>query len=254
MDCPSEEQLIRMKLGEIANILSLSFDFSNRKLEVMHNNDVQVILKSLDDLQLQTKLISSEPTEAEVVQASDASNKKLLMLVLAINLFFFVLEAITGFISHSMGLVADSLDMLADVLVYGMSLYVIDKAIGMKKRVATISGYFQMFLAVFGFIEVIRRFLGKGDVPVFETMIIISLLALIGNAISMYLLKKSKNTEPHMKASIIFTSNDVLVNIGVIIAGILVFLTNSKIPDLLIGTLVFFLVARGALKILKLGK
>jgi Co/Zn/Cd efflux system component len=57
-----------------------------------------------------------------------------------------------------------------------------------------------------------------------------------------------------MKASMIFTSNDVIINSGVIIAGILVMLTNSKYPDLIIGTLVFLVVVQGAIRILKLGK
>jgi Co/Zn/Cd efflux system component len=58
----------------------------------------------------------------------------------------------------------------------------------------------------------------------------------------------------HMKASMIFTSNDVIVNLGVIVAGILVYFTNSKYPDLVVGSVVFFLVAKGAFKILKLAK
>lgn len=181
-------------------------------------------------------------------------DKKLLIIVLLINLCFFILEAITGFISHSIGLVADSLDMLADVIVYGLSLAVIEGAIAQKKKVAVASGYFQMILAVLGFIEVMRRFLGFGEVPLFQTMIIVSILALIGNGVSMYLLHKSKSTEPHMRASMIFTSNDVLANIGVITAGILVYLTASKIPDLIVGSIVFFLVARGAYRIMQIAK
>ena len=72
------------------------------------------------------------------------------------------------------------------------------------------------------------------------------------NVFSLEDLKKSKNQEAHMQASMIFTSNDVIVNIGVIAAGGLVYLTNSKLPDLIIGTLVFAIVARGAIRILKL--
>lgn len=55
-----------------------------------------------------------------------------------------------------------------------------------------------------------------------------------------------------MQASWIFTSNDVLVNIGVIVAGILVYATGSKLPDLIIGAAAFILVAQAARRILKL--
>jgi len=79
-------------------------------------------------------------------------------------------------------------------------------------------------------------------------------LALIANAWCLYLLQKSKSNEAHMQASMIFTSNDVIVNIGVIIAAVLVYLTKSAVPDLIVGTLVFILVLQGAYRILKISK
>lgn len=112
----------------------------------------------------------------------------------------------------------------------------------------------QLILAVLGFIEVIRRFISTETVPAFQTMIIISILALIGNGLCLYLLQKSKSKEAHMQSSMIFTSNDVIVNLGVIVAGGLVYLTKSKYPDLIIGPIVFYIVAQGAFKILKLSK
>lgn len=85
-------------------------------------------------------------------------------------------------------------------------------------------------------------------------MIVVSILALIANTICLYILQKSKSKEAHMQASMIFTSNDVIINIGVIIAGLLVLWLNSNKPDLIIGAIVFVLVIHGAFRILKLGK
>ena len=85
-------------------------------------------------------------------------------------------------------------------------------------------------------------------------MIIVSILALIANATCLYLLQKSKDKEAHMQASMIFTSNDIVINFGVIVAGVLVYILNSKYPDLIIGSLVFVIVARGAFRIFKLAK
>ena len=86
-------------------------------------------------------------------------------------------------------------------------------------------------------------------------MIYISALTLIANGICLYLLQKSKTKEDaHMKASMNFTSNDVIINLGVIIAGLLVNWLNSSKPDLIIGTIVFVLVIQGAFRILKLSK
>ena len=115
-------------------------------------------------------------------------------------------------------------------------------------------GIFQIVLALFGLIEVIRRFVNVDETPIFQNMIIISVLALIANYISLLLIQKSKSKDAHMQASMIFTSNDIVINIGVIIAGTLVYLTSSKYPDLIIGGVIFLIVLRGALRILKLSK
>jgi len=252
MDCLSEEQMIRMKLQGMSNISALTFDIPNRTLEVVHSDSHDAILAALVSLKLDTKHVRTELIDT--VLEKHTSERKLLYQVLAINLFFFLLEITTGFISHSMGLVADSLDMLADAIVYGLSLYAIGHSIEKKKSVAAISGYFQFMLAGIGFVEVVRRFLGFGEVPTFEMMIGISVFALLGNAASLYLLQKSKSKEAHMQASMIFTSNDVIVNIGVIVAGVLVYLTASNLPDLIVGSAVFVLVARGAYRIVQLAK
>jgi Co/Zn/Cd efflux system component len=254
MDCPSEEQLIRMKLEGVSGIQKLDFDIPNRKLSVYHTNEIEPIDKAIQELSLNSSLQTTEEVQTGWDAQSHYNERRLLWIVLLINFSMFVLEIITGFIANSMGLVADSLDMLADAIVYGLSLFAVGSLIARKKRIAKISGYFQMGLAIFGFVEVIRRFVGYEEVPTFQMMIIISLFALAGNSISMYLLQKSKSEDAHMQASKIFTSNDVMANIGVIIAGVIVYLTNSKIPDLLIGTFVFLLVFRGSLRILKLAK
>ncbi len=188
------------------------------------------------------------------MDSESSRQARVLKTVLVINLGFFLLEGLAGLLAGSMGLIADGLDMLADAFVYGAGLLAVRGSPGQKQRVATISGWIQMVLAVLGLFEVIRRFTGAHEVPEFRTMIGVSLLALLGNAICLTLLQKSRSEEAHMRASIIFTSNDVLVNIGVIAAGVLVTATDSNLPDLVIGAAVFLLVTRGAIRILRLGK
>ncbi len=246
--------MIRMKLGSFTQIKGMDFDIPSRQLAVFHEDSVQEIEKALKDLNLGSEKIGTETSEFEIKETDHSKEKQLLWTVLIINFALFLIEITTGFISNSMGLVADSLDMLADAIVYGLSLYAVGHIAAKKKKVAKLSGYFQMALAIFGLAEVVRRFLGFEEVPGFQTMIIISILALIGNAASLYLLQKQKSKEAHMQASVIFTSNDVIVNLGVIVAGIAVYFTKSKYPDLIVGSIVFILVANGALRIMKLAK
>jgi len=254
MDCPSEESLIGMKLEGLSTIKSLSFDIENRKLTVFHSEENEEIEKYLKELNLGTKHKETIVVRKDEVIDNASVQSKLLWTVLIVNFAFFILEITTGFISKSMGLVADSLDMLADALVYGLSLWAVGSTVLHKKKVAKLSGYFQLALALLGLSEVIRRFISFEEVSDFQTMIIVSILALIANSVCLYLLQKSKSNEAHMKATMIFTSNDIIINTGVILAGILVLVTQSKYPDLIIGAIVFLIVVRGAFRILKLGK
>jgi Co/Zn/Cd efflux system component len=186
---------------------------------------------------------------------ADRNNQiRLLWTVLSINFTFFIIEMITGLISRSMGLVSDSLDMLADAFVYGISLLAVGGTVKMKKNTAKTAGIVQFALAITGFAEVLRRFIFIESIPGHKMMIIVSSFSIIANGLCLYLLQRSKSDEAHIKASMIFTSNDVLINIGVIIAGILALLFHSNIPDLVIGTIVFMIVFKAAVKIYKLGK
>jgi len=256
MDCRSEEQMIRMKLEGIVSIKNLAFDIPNRRLIVTHNDNSDLITQRIDELNFDSRILTSEETEDEIQDFIEKHRyeRNALIIVLIINAAFFLIEMTFGWISKSMGLVADSLDMFADASVYGLSLYAVGKAVSKKKSIAKLSGYFQFTLAVLGFVEILRRFLGFDEVPDYEMMIIVAAFAFIANVICLYILQKQKSEDAHMKASMIFTSNDIIVNLGVIAAGFLVNLLSSNTPDLVIGTIVFIVVARGAFKILKLSR
>lgn len=254
MDCPCEENIIRMKLQDVKSIEKLEFNIAERSLNVIHTGQIDQIESLLDSLNLGSKLIKTEDEKNPIIKEDDSRQRKVLWTVLLINAAFFIIEMTTGIISKSMGLVADSLDMLADALVYGMSLMVVGAVVAKKKRVAFWSGILQMILAVLGISEVIRRFLGLEMMPEFHAMIGISLLALVANSICLWLLQRTQSKDAHMRASIIFSANDVIINIGVILAGFLVWQFDSNLPDLIVGIIIFLVVIRGAIRILKLSR
>lgn len=257
MDCPSEEHLIQMKLEGFSYVKKMNFNIPNREVTIFHEGRTREIEESIRDLNLGVEILITEKVDQTEFSTSAVNKhqRKILTTVLVINFAFFLIEATTGYISKSMSLMADSLDMLADSIVYGLSLFAVGSTMIRKKQVALIAGYFQISLAVIGFMEVLRRFLGAESLPDFSTMIVVSVLSLIANSICLYLLQQSKSKEEvHIKASMIFTSNDVIINLGIIIAGLMVLWLDSSIPDLIVGTIVFIVVIRGAMQILKLGK
>ncbi|MEG4084615.1 cation transporter [Microcoleus sp. POL10_C6] len=184
------------------------------------------------------------------MEAKNAAERKTLRILLLINGTMFVVGIVAGVLADSTALVADSLDMFADASVYMMSLYAVGKSAHHKNRAATLSGIFQITLAVMVVVDVIRRFVW-GSSPESGWMMAMAFLALIANSYGLYLLSKHRKGEVHMRASWIFTQNDVIANFSVIVAGFLVTLFNSRFPDLIVGFGIASLVVWGGISIIR---
>ncbi|REH37969.1 cation efflux family protein [Paraperlucidibaca baekdonensis] len=173
-----------------------------------------------------------------------------LTYLLAINGVMFVVEAALGLYAQSTGLIADSLDMLADATVYGISLYVVGKGISQQAKAASVSGALQIILGLGVLFEVIRRSM-YGSEPQSILIMSVGLLALVANIACLKLIYKHRDGGVHMRASWIFSTNDVIANIGVICSGALVWILGSRYPDLVIGAIISAVVIRGGIRILK---
>ncbi|ATC89046.1 MULTISPECIES: cation transporter [Gammaproteobacteria] len=184
------------------------------------------------------------------VEIKDQSQRQVLYWLLGINATMFVIEMGIGLLANSTALIADSLDMLADAVVYGVALYAIGKSLLHKANAARISGFFQMALGVLIIIDIVRRSI-YGSEPVSGLMMAMGAVALVANVICLVIIRKQRNEEVHMRASWIFSANDVIANLGVISAGVLVFWLDSRWPDLVIGVIVSCVVLRGAKMILE---
>ncbi|MDY6884881.1 MAG: cation transporter [Pseudomonadota bacterium] len=184
------------------------------------------------------------------IEIKDQEQKAVLYWLLGINAVMFIIEMSVGLLADSTALIADSLDMLADAVVYGVGIYAVGKTIVHKANAAKVSGYFQLALGLLILVDIARR-ATFGSEP--ESMLMMGMggVALIANVICLAIIRKQKNGEVHMRASWIFSANDVIANIGVILAGAMVYLFDTRWPDLVIGFIVSIVVLRGAVLILK---
>lgn len=257
MDCASEERIIRMALDGDPAVLSVSFDLEGRKLTAVHTSSPEAVLAKLEPLRLgaaiaQTTREDSHQEDADGASAPDREGEASLLRQLAwINAAMFVVELVVGIAGQSTGLIADSLDMFADAAVLGLSLFAVGRSAAAKTRAAHVAGWLQLVLALGALSEVVRRFL-YGSEPASVLMIVMGAFALAANAWCLRAMAKRRNDGAHMKAGYIFLSNDVLANAGVIVAGVLVAVTGSPFPDLVIGTIVGLVVLNGARRILAL--
>ena len=184
------------------------------------------------------------------IEVANREQGRVLIILLLINACMFFIEIIFGIMSESSGLIADSLDMLADAAVYGIGWHAVGGSRLLKIKAAHLSGALQIILGVLVLLDAARR-LVMGSEP--ESLLIISvgILAFVANFICFALISKHKEGEVHMRASWIFSKNDLIANVGIIVSGALVYLLDSRFPDLIIGMIISIIVVRGGLHIIK---
>ena len=186
----------------------------------------------------------------EAPEVKTDQERRVLVIALVLNAAMAVIGGLAGWIGQSTGLLADALDMLADAAAYSIALLAIGRTALFKIRAATLSGAILLVLGVGILFEVGRRLLYGAD-PVSEWMIGTALLSLVVNLTVLRLLAPMKSGDVHLRATWLFTRADVVANLGVILAGLLVLWLSVPYPDFVIGTLIGLYVIKEAIEILR---
>jgi len=170
--------------------------------------------------------------------------------VLAINAVMFVVELTAGLLGHSVSLVADSLDMLGDALVYGFSLYVVARGAAMKAKAALLKGIIMAGFGLFVLGQAIYRIV-LPQLPAFEAIGMVGMLALAANGLCFWLLWRHRADDINMSSVWLCSRNDIIANISVLLAAAGVWLTHSGWPDIVVGLALATLFLRSALHVLR---
>ena len=256
MDCAAEERLVRMAVAGSPAVHRLEADLSARTVDIYHDGAPADVLRLLQPLNFGAALTETAEIDeelAEMAPPDSKAEKRVLRLAFGINAAMFFGESIGGYLADSSALIADSLDMFADAGVYAIALYGAGQAVAAQRKAARVSGWLQLTLAGGALFEVARRAM-FGSEPESVLMMAVAVVALVANVTTMWLLAGHRGGGAHMKASWIFTTNDVIANIGVIVGGILVRVLGSAIPDLVVGAVIAVLVFSGALRILRVSR
>jgi Co/Zn/Cd efflux system component len=163
--------------------------------------------------------------------------RRVLRVVLCINITMFLVECIAGIVANSTALLADSVDMLGDAIVYGFSLYFVARGAVWQTRATLLKGFIMAAFGVGVLVQVVVKLLA-GLIPSAEIMGGIGLLALVANATCLGLLWSRRADDINMRSAWICSLNDVGANVAVLVAGAAVALSNSGWPDIIVGLLI----------------
>ena len=186
----------------------------------------------------------------EITADLTARQQRVLRVVLAINVAMFLAEAVAGLLAHSTALLADSVDMLGDAIVYGFSLYVVGRGAVWQARGALLKG---VIMAAFGagvLVEVVLKFV-SGVVPAAPAMGAVGALALGANGVCLALLWARRGDDVNMRSAWRCSLNDVVGNAGVLLAAAGVAVTGRAWPDIAVGLVIAALFATTSVGVIR---
>lgn len=189
---------------------------------------------------------SNKSCELEALRVKQAS---MLKVVLGVNAVMFVVELLAGLASGSASLVSDSLDMLGDAMVYAFSIYAVAQSARIKAQSALLKGVVMAAFAALALAQVIYK-LAVPQVPSFEVIGGVGLLALAANGICFAMLWRHRSDDINMSSVWLCSRNDLIANVGVIGAAAAVWFTGTRWPDIIVGVAIAALFAKSAVTVL----
>ena len=183
-------------------------------------------------------------------QALEARQRKVLVTVLLINLATFIMMVAASVHSGSSALLSGTLDNLGDALTYALSLATVGAATVVKARVALFKGMLISLAAIVVASQIVWR-LQDPTAPIVETMGAAAILNLLANLVCLALLTPHRHEDVNMASVWECSRNDVYEGVAVIVTTVLVWITSSGWPDILVATVLLILFARSALRVLR---
>ena len=184
------------------------------------------------------------------VAALRASHSRVLWIVLTINAVMFLVEGVAGILAHSTSLLADALDMLGDALVYGFSLFVVARSVRWQAGAAIAKGAFMLVFGL-GVVAEAGHKIFHPIMPGVGTMGTIGAIALTANVICFALLYRHRADNLNMSSTWLCSRNDVIANVGVLVAAGTTHLHASRWPDIIVGCIIAALFIRSAFSVLR---
>lgn len=183
------------------------------------------------------------------LEPKSAGERRALGIALLLNVGLSAGLGIAGVLADSSGLIASALDNMSDAAVYAISYYAVNRGAAWKTRAARLSGVMLLVLSAGVLADVARRFI-VGAEPVSTVMMVMTVIAAFINVACLRLLHGLRHGDVNLRAAWTFSINDLVANLGVLAAGILVAWLDRSWPDLVVGLAIALVAAKGGAEIL----
>ncbi len=194
------------------------------------------------------------------------TNKKVLLISFLIITSYMVVEAVGGFLTNSLALLADAGHMLSDSISLAIALIAFKfgektaskcKTFGYKRfeiLAAVLNGMTLIIIALYIFYEAVKRFANPPEVAT-TGMLIVSSIGLVVNIFVAWIMMRKSDVEENlnMRGAYLHVIGDMLGSIGAIVAALLMMFFGWGWADPLASVIVGFLVLRSGYFVAKSG-
>ncbi len=183
-------------------------------------------------------------------RALAARQRRVLLIVLAINVVTFAMMVGASILSGSSALLSGTLDNFGDAVTYGLSFVVVSASATAKARVAFLKGLLILGAAVAVAFQIGWR-VTHPEVPIVEAMGTAAVLNLIANAVCLRLLTPYRTGDLNLSSAWECSRNDVIEGVAVIVTTALVWVFASAWPDIAVAAVLLALFLRSATRVLR---
>ena len=182
---------------------------------------------------------------------TDTLGRNALIIAFIINLIMLTADLTYGLMMNSAALLGDAASNSGDVFILGTSLLVLTSSTTVKNKLALLKGLIMSVFGIWAFYHVYLGLIGESQLSG-GVVTTVGVLSLIGNSTVALMMQRHHHKDINFMSAFICCRNDAIASAGIILAGVLVMLTGSFWPDVIIGTVIATVVLSGGIKIMRL--
>lgn len=232
MDCAHDAAEIEEAARESGAVESVRVSVSSQVMtfRLSPGASQEAVTRAVNDIgyRLEPLVEGAEPTH------TTPAYRRALWIVIVLNIGYGIVEMAGGFLSDSQALKADALDFLGDGLITFLGVVAIGWGIAWRARSALIQGIFLGVLGIGVLVNTVMR-LADGYVPEAGMMGAFGIFALAVNVASTIVLLPHRAGDANVRAVWIFSRNDAIGNLAVVVAAVLVGWLGSAWPDIVVA-------------------
>ena len=182
---------------------------------------------------------------------TDSLGRNALIIAFIINLIMLTADLTYGLMMNSAALLGDAASNSGDVFILGTSLLVLTSSTTVKNKLALLKGLIMSVFGIWAFYHVYLGLIGESQLSG-GVVTTVGVLSLIGNSTVALMMQRHHHKDINFMSAFICCRNDAIASAGIILAGVLVMLTGSFWPDVIIGAIIAAVVLSGGIKVIRL--